>query len=48
MAKNGAERSYTRKRRGRQDRNSQMRGLIAHIREKLREERRVRKEKTEE
>ena len=45
MAKNGTERGYPRRGRGRQYQYSQIRRPMAHMREKLREEWRVWKEK---
>ena len=48
MTKNGTERCYTKRGRGRQGRDSQIRGTMARMKEKLGEERRLRKEKTEE
>ena len=48
MVKNGDERGYARRVRGRQSRGSQTGGPTVEIREKLREKRRARREKTEE
>ena len=45
MVKNGTERGYSRRGRGSQCQDSQIREPMAHMREKLREEWRVWKEK---